>query len=280
GGIYSVSISHPGFQTVVHSQILVQAERTATVNETLQLGTVITDVVVAETPLRNEVDTTNGYVLEENTIRQTPLATGSFTQLAIPSPGVNADFLAGTGSNAGLGNQAIWANGQRDSSNSFTLNGVNANNLFNGKSSSQVSSSRFTLNTGQGATTAGEVKTSTSVYDAIGQSLPTPPVETLQEVRVNTAMYDATQSANSGAHVALITKSGTNTVHAELYEYFQNDVMNAAPFFRNANTSIAANQKVPMLRYNRFGGTAGGPIIKNKMFFFGSWQGNRVSDQL
>ena len=279
-GTYTVSISQPGFQTVVNSQILVQAERTATVNASLQIGGVSSEVVVSATPLRNEVDTTNGYILEEATIRATPLGTGSFTQLAILSPGVNADFLEGTGTNSGLGNQAIWANGQRDSSNSFVVNGINANNLFNGKSSSQVSSSRFTLNTGQGATTAGEVKTSTSVYDAIGQSLPTPPVETLQEIRVNTAMYDATQSANSGAHVALITKSGTNTVHAELYEYFQNDVMNAAPFFRNANTSIAANQKVPMLRYNRFGGTVGGPIIKNKMFFFGSWQGDRVSDQL
>jgi len=280
-GTYSVSISQVGFQTEVHSQVLVQAERTATVNAELKLSSVSTEVAVVETtPLRNEVDTTNGYVLDEATIRETPLATGSFTQLAILSPGVNADFLGGTGTNAGLGNQAIWANGQRDSSNSFTLNGINANNLFNGKSSSQVESSRYTLNTGQGATTAGEVKTSTSVYDAIGQSLPTPPIETLEEVRVNTAMYDATQSANSGAHVALITKSGTNALHGELYEYFQNDAMNAAPFFRNANTSIAANQKVPMLRYNRFGATAGGPIVKDKMFFFGSWQGTRVSDAL
>jgi hypothetical protein len=105
----------------------------------------------APPPLLNEVDTTNGYVLDENVIRNTPLGTGSFTQLAILSPGVNADFLAGTGSNSGLGNQAIWANGQRDSSNSFVVNGISANNLFNGKSGSQVSSSRFTLNTGQGA---------------------------------------------------------------------------------------------------------------------------------
>jgi hypothetical protein len=279
-GTYAVTISRPGFQTVIHSQILVQAERTATVNGSLQVGALSAEVVVAATPLRNEVDMTNGYILEESTIREVPLATGSFTQLLIMSPGVNADFIAGTGSNSGLGNQSIWANGQRDSSNSFMLNGINANNLFNGKSGSQVSSSRFTLNTGQGSTTAGEVKTSTSVYDAIGQSLPTPPIETLQEVRVNTAMYDATQTANSGAHVALITKSGTNTFHGGLYEYFQNDVMNAAPFFRNANTSLTASQKVPRLRYNRFGGMFGGPVVKDKIFFFGSWQGNRVSDGL
>lgn len=279
-GTYSVSIAKPGFQMEVHPNITVQAERSTTVNASLQVGAVTQTVEVSATPLMNEVDTTNGYVLDENVIRNAPLGTGSFTQLAILSPGVNADFLAGTGSNSGLGNQAIWANGQRDSSNSFVVNGVSANNLFNGKSGSQVSSSRFTLNTGQGSTTAGTVATSTSSYDAIGQGLPTPPVETLQEVRVNTSMYDATQSANSGAHIALITKSGSNAVHGEVYEYFQNNIFNAAPFFRNANTSIPASQKVPALHYNRFGGTIGGPIVKNKLFFFGSWQSHRVSDLL
>jgi hypothetical protein len=246
----------------------------------LQVGAVTESIEVTATPLLNETDTTNGYVLDESIIRNTPLGTVSFTQLAILSPGVNADFLAGTGSNSGLGNQAIWANGQRDSSNSFMINGVNANNLFNGKSGTQVASSRFTLNTGQGSNTVGTVATSTSVYDAIGQGLPTPPVETLQEVRVNTAMYDATQSANSGAHVALITKGGSNELHGGVYEYFQNNVMNAALFFRNADTSIPATQKTPALHYNRFGATLGGPIVKDKLFFFGSWQSHRVSDLL
>ena len=127
---------------------------------------------------------------------------------------------------------------------------------------------------------AVETTTNTSVFDAIGQALPTPPVETLEEVRVNTAMYDATQSANSGAHVALITKSGTNGFHGEVYEYFQNTVFNAAPFFRNANTSIPASQKVPPLHSNRPGATFGGPIVKDKLFAFISWQSARVSDNL
>src|SRR5215472_5548373 len=118
-GTYTVTISKPGFQTEVHSQIVVQAERSTTVNSVLQIGAVNQTVEVSATPLLNEVDTTHGYVLDEGVIRNTPLGTGSFTQLAILSPGVNADFLAGTGSNSGLGNQAIWANGQRDSSNSF-----------------------------------------------------------------------------------------------------------------------------------------------------------------
>jgi Carboxypeptidase regulatory-like domain len=94
-GAYSVTISKEGFQTEVHSQIVVQAERSATVNAALQVGAITQTVEVSATPLLNEVDTTNGYVLDENIIRNTPLGTGSFTQLAILSPGVNADFLAG-----------------------------------------------------------------------------------------------------------------------------------------------------------------------------------------
>ncbi len=279
-GAYSVSFKKTGFEVETHPQILVQAERAATVNGALRVGAVSTTVEVTGTPLLNETDPTNGYILDKKTITETPLGTGSFTQLALLSPGVNADFLGGTGSNTGLGNQAIWANGQRDSSNSFVINGVNSDNLFNGKSTSQVDSSRYTSNTGQGNSVAGEVRTNTSVFDGIGQALPTPPQETLEEIRVNTAMYDSTQGSKSGAHIAVITKSGSNAFHGEVYEYLQNNIFNAAPFFRNASPSIPAGQKVPPLHYNRPGGTFGGPVIKDKLFFFGSYQSLRISDNL
>ena len=81
-------------------------------------------------------------------IEAVPLATGSFTGLATQSSGVSAELGGGTGSNSGLGNAPIWANGQRDTSNSFLLNGVDASNLFNGKSTSQVSSARVINSTG------------------------------------------------------------------------------------------------------------------------------------
>jgi len=282
-GIYSVSFKKTGFQVETHPQILVQAERSATVNATLRVGQVSTTVEVKGTPMLNETDPTNGYVLDSNTIAGTPLGTGSFTQLALLSPGVNADFLSGSGSNAGLGNQDIWANGQRDTSNSFVVNGVNADNLFNGKTGSGVASTRYTSNTGQSSTVGGQSITSVSVYDSIGQSLPSPPQETLEEIRVNTAMYDATQGARSGAHISAITKSGSNKFHGEIYEYFQNTIFNAAPFFRNAapvSLSIPSGQRVPPLHYNRPGGTFGGPIFKDKLFFFGSFQALRVADNL
>ncbi len=277
-GKYSVTFSLDGFNSEVHSDILVQGGLTTTVNGSLRPGSVNTSVTVTGTPLLNQFDTTNGYVLSSDVIESTPLGTGSFTQLAILSPGVNADLLGGSGTNAGLGNQNIFANGQRDSSNSFDVNGVNTNNLFNGKSSSSVSANRFVLNTGENFSAGGEVQTSTSVYSAIGQALATPPAETIEELHVNTSMYDASEGAYSGAHISLQTKSGTNDLHGEAYEYHQTDAWNAAPFFRNSDPTIPANQKVPTLKRNTFGGTLGGPILKDKLFFFTSYQGQRVRD--
>ena len=280
-GTYSVSISKQGFKTEVHSNILVRGNLTTTVNATLQPGEVSSTVTVTGTPLLNQTDTTNGYTLGTQVIQSTPLGTGSFTQLAILAPGVSADLLSGSGTNAGLGNQNIWANGQRDTSNSFAFNGVNANNIFNGKSSSSVGSNRLILNTGESFLGGGQIQTGTSVYDAIGQGLPTPPPETIEELHVNTSMYDASQGANSGAHIELTTLSGTNDFHGQLYEYHQTTGWNANEFFFNAAGRDANGNPIdprPALHRNTFGGTLGGPIIRNKLFFFASYQGQRVSD--
>jgi hypothetical protein len=210
-GMYDVTIVKAGFRTETHTQVLVSGNRTATVDATLQVATANTTVNVIETtPLMNQTDTTNGYVVDTLTIQNTPLGTGSFTQLAILAPGVHADLLGGSGSNSGLGNQAIFANGQRDTSNSFSLNGVDTNNLFNGNSTSQVGENRFVPNTGENFGAGNNLQTATSVFSAIGEALPTPPIEAIQEISVNAAMYDATQGAHSGAHIGVITKSGTN----------------------------------------------------------------------
>ncbi|HWF48853.1 MAG TPA: carboxypeptidase-like regulatory domain-containing protein [Bryobacteraceae bacterium] len=133
-GNYQITFSKTGFETEQHGNVLVEGDRTSTVRGDLRIGTQSTTVEVTGTPLMNQVDTTNGYVVDQRTIQNTPLGTGSFTQLAIIAPGVHADFLGGAGANAGLGNQGIFANGQRASSNSFSINGVNTDNLFNGNS--------------------------------------------------------------------------------------------------------------------------------------------------
>ncbi|HET9741574.1 MAG TPA: carboxypeptidase regulatory-like domain-containing protein [Terriglobales bacterium] len=279
-GTYTVTVNHAGFKKEVHSQVLVQANRTTTLDIALQPGTVETVVQVTGTPLLNHVDTTNGYILNSQQIEQIPLGTGSFTQMAILSPGINADLLAGADTNAGLGNQSIWANGQRDTSNSITINSVSANNLFNGKTSSQVAGNRNVLNTGENFLAGGQIQTNTSVYDAIGQAIPSPPQETIEELRVNTSMYDASQGANSGAHVDILTKSGTNKFHGQVYGYRQTDALNAAPFFFKNDPNIPASDKVPKLHRGILGATLGGPIVKNKLFFFGSYQWTSVHDQL
>ncbi len=277
-GSYQVSFAKTGFETETHTEILVQADRTTTVDGVLQVGMQSTTVEVVGTPLMNQVDTTNGYVVDKLTIQETPLGTGSFTQLAILAPGVHADFLGGSGANTGLGNQAIFANGQRDTSNSFELNGIGTNNLFNGNSTSQVGENRFVLNTGESFGAGGSINTSTSVYGAIGQALPTPAPEAIQEISVNAAMYDASQGAHSGAHISVITQAGGNDIHGQLYEHFQNSFWNAAPFFYNSDPSIPSNAKVPYLNRNTFGATIGGPIIKNKLFYFLAYGGTRLSD--
>ena len=272
-GTYEVSFSRSGFETELHSQVIVQGNRTATVNGALRPGQVSATVTVTGTPLLDETDTTNGYILDSELVQSIPLGTGSFTQLAILAPGVNADPLGGSGVNAGLGNQNIFANGQRDTSNSFSFNSVEANNLFNGLSSSAIGESRFVFNTNEQFKAGGVVQTNTSIFDAIGQGLPAPPPETIEEIHVNTSMYDASQGANSGAHIAVATMSGANKFHGQAYEYHQTSGWNANQFFLNA-----AGIPKPPLHRNTFGATFGGPILHDKLFFFGSYQGQRVTD--
>ena len=279
-GTYLIRIVNQGYETQKNPGILVQADRTATVNAALKIGQVSQSVTVEATPLLNTVDTTNGYVLDKAQIDEVPLPTGSFTGLAILSPGVNAELPGGTGANSGLGNAPIWANGQRDTSNAFLINGVDASNLFNGKSTSQVESFRIVNNTGQANNAAGGVVPSgASVYLAIGNAIPTPAPESVQEVRVNASMYDAQQGSDSGAHIDMSTRSGSNEKHGDLYVHRGTNWINAAPFFFKKDDNIPAADKNPQLHRYTAGGDFGGPLIKDKLFYFGSYQHLHVSDQ-
>jgi hypothetical protein len=280
-GNYTLTVEHAGFETQKIPSILVQANRTATVNAEMKIGQVSQTVTVEETPLLNAVDTTNGYVLDKSQVESIPLPTGSFTGIAILSPGVNSELSSGTGANEGLGNNPVWANGQRDTSNTFLLNGVDASNLFNGKSTSSVASARIVNNTGvagAGSTSAEPIQSTASPYLAVGQALPTPAPETIQEVRVNTSMYDAQQGSTSGAHIDMSTSSGTNDIHGQLYGHRGTNWINAAPYFYNEDSNIPDQDKVPGLHRYTAGGTVGFPIIKNKLFGFLSYQHVHVSD--
>src|SRR3984893_13715656 len=281
-GSYTLTFTQDGFQTLTIPMIAVQANRTVTLDATLQGGEVTQKVTVEETPLLNQIDTTNGYVMDTLQIDAVPLPTGSFTGLALLAPGVNAELSAGTGANEGLGNAPVWANGQRDTSNSFLLNGVDARSLFNGKSTSQVSSSRVVNATGvstSSALSALPIQSSASIYLAIGESIPSPPPEFITEVRVNTSMYDAQQGSTSGAHIDMSTASGTNNIHGGAYEHRGTDWLNAAPYFFNADPNIPASEKNPALHRYQAGGTIGFPIKKDKLFLFVGYQHTHASDQ-
>jgi hypothetical protein len=280
-GTYTLTYSAEGFEVQSTPHIAVQADRTATVSAKLRAGSKATTIEVDASPLMNAVDTTNGYVLDKSQIEETPLPTGSFTGLAIQSTGVSAELPGGTGALSGLGNQPIWANGQRDTSNSFSLNGVDVSNLFNGQSTSQVGSARVINSTGVSSSSGagGVIQSTASIYLTIGNAIPTPAPEMIQEVRVNASMYDATQGSTSGAHIDLSTASGTNTMHGTAYLHRGTDWLNAAPFFFNQDNDIPANQKVPQLHRYTVGGTFGAPLIKDKLFGFLSYQHVHVADQ-
>jgi hypothetical protein len=279
-GTYSIRVSQQGFETTELKGIAVQEARATTVNATLKIGQASESVEVTATPLLNATDATNGYTLDSAQIDLTPLATGSFTQVAVLSPGVNAELLSNLDSNAGLGNQPIWANGQRDTSNTFQVNGVDSTNLFNGKSSSGASSQRYNFNIGSAPTVGGSFSVGTSVYGSNGNSLPSPPPEFMQELRVNASMYDAQQGATSGAQIDVNTNTGTNNWHGQIYGTYANNLMNASPFFFNqayrlTQEGIGVFPKSlvnPWLRRWNSGITAGGPLKTNKLFLFAAYQ--------
>jgi hypothetical protein len=287
-GTYKVTATHDGFDTTQVTGIEVKEAGAATVNLSLKVGKISESVEVTANPLLNATDDTNGYTLDSEQIALTPLATGSFTQLAVLSPGVSAELLANLDSNSGLGNQPIWANGQRDTSNTFQVNGVDATNLFNGKSSSGSNSQRYAFNIGQSPAVGGAAGVGTSVFGSNGNSLPSPPPEFLQELRVNTAMYDAQQGATSGAQIDANTASGTNKFHGQLYGTIANNDLNAAPYFFRQEYLLAATEGIgafpaslanPALHRWTTGATIGGPIVKDKLFFFLAYQHRYNSDQ-
>lgn len=273
-GTYTLTFAHDGFETSKFDGVIVQADRKITLNVQLKVGSISTSVEVTANTSLNTVDTTNGNVMDSTQIESTPLGTGSFTQLATLAPGVTADLLSGTGTNNGLGNQNLFANGQRSSSNTFTFNSVVSNNLFNGNSSSNVAASRAVLNTGESFQSNGTIGTNTSIYDAIGQALPTPPQQTISELRVDTSMFDASEGATAGAHLDVTTKSGTDQYHGSIYGLLESSKLDSDPFF---NRQIGL--PTPDLHRYWAGAELGGPIVKQKLFFYTSYQYTRVRDQ-
>ena len=296
-GTYTVSVSQAGFQKEELSHVSVREAQATTVEVSLKVGQNTESVEVIANPLLNATDATNGFTMDAQQIAATPLATGSFTQLAIFSPGTSAELLSGLNTNSGLGNQNIQANGQRATSNTMQVNGVDVTNIFTGMTSSGLTSQRFNFNIGAGSTSgsssagagniAGASLEGASPYGSAGNSLPSPPPETIEELRVNTSMYDAQQGATAGAQIDVNTKSGTNDLHGQVYGNFANGAWNASPYFFNQQYQLSqagvgafpASLVYPYLNRWTVGATLGGPIKKDKLFYFVSYQRMSSTDQ-
>ncbi len=235
-GTYTVSFSRPGFKTLVREQVAVRLTLTTTV-----------DVTLAVAPLAPETIT----VTEEAPLLQTDRPTTgrvieerTIRQLPLPTRNFQQLLALSPGTLAsvvrntdvGRGDAIIQVNGQRQTQNNLQINGVDANSI----------ALHSTFN------------------------LPVPATEAIQEFIVQTSLYDASQGRNSGGIIAAVTKSGTNEFHGNVYEFLRNRVFNANDFFLNAS-----GQRRPVLTRNQFGFTVGGPIVKDRTFFFGSYQGTR-----
>lgn len=233
-GDYKIEITAQGFQTAAVNAVV---NITQTTTADVQIGVGIdagTVNVEAVAPLIQTESAQNGRVVTGETLRQLPLPTRNFQQLLTLSAGAQSGVSNNT--ELGRGDATISVNGQRTTSNSVRINGIDANSI------------------GTNST----------------PNIAVPATDSLQEFIVQTSLYDASNGRNTGGNVEAVTRSGTNEFHGSVYEFFRNNKLNAnEPFIK------ARGIERPVLSRNQFGGTLGGRIIRDRLFFFGSYQGTR-----
>ncbi|MGA9883261.1 MAG: carboxypeptidase regulatory-like domain-containing protein [Candidatus Acidiferrales bacterium] len=247
-GAYSVKFSATGFGTSEVNSVNVNVTEIPVLNRSLQVGSQSQQVTVEANAVAIQTqNATIGGVISSHDITNLPLSTRNYTQILDLSPGVQTNVANASG--FGNGTQDVNVNGSTVSSNNYSMNGVDVSNYTTGMAGQE------------------------STYVPI----PVPNPDTIQEFRVQTAQYDAAYGRNSGADVVVVTKSGTNQFHGDAWEFNRNNFFNANDFF-NKNSEIdklhTANSP-QILKQNQFGFTFGGPIMRNRMFFFGSYQGTR-----
>ncbi len=238
-GTYRVQVKAEGFKQAQLEDLGVRITETTVADVKLDVGAESGEIVTvkAEAPLIKLDSASAGQVIEERSIKQLPLPTRNFQQLLTLSAGTSSNIT--NTSEVGRGDTAINVNGQRTTSNSVLINGVDANSV------------------GTGST----------------PNLAVPATDSLQEFIVQTNPYDASQGRNVGGIITAITKSGGNEFHGNVYYFLRNENLNANDFFLNG-------QGIPRQKNNRnqFGGTFGGRLIKDRIFFFGSYQGTRETN--
>lgn len=251
-GNYEFSVSKRGFKVIVKPGVTLHVADTISMNFNMQVGDIRETVMVeAGAPLINTESAAVSTVIDRNFVGQLPLNGRSFNTLLQLTPGVVIAQIP-TGGTSAPGQFSIA--GQRTDANSFTVDGVSANFGVG-----------VSANLGQSGTGSAQA------FSALGGTSSLVSVEALQEFRIETSSFAPEFGRSPGGQVILTTRPGTNDFHGGIYEYFRNDVLDANDWFADqAGKSRAAE------RHNDFGGFVGGPIWKDKTFFFSSYEGARL----
>jgi hypothetical protein len=237
-GHYQITVTAQGFSKTTQSNLTVNVGTPLTVNIQLKVGQASETVQVTEAPpLLQTEEASTGQVIGRESVNNLPLNGRNFTFLAQLGAGMQSP-QADTRGNAASG--AFSANGERPAQNNYLLDGIDNNSdnvdFLNGTN-----------------------------YVIL------PPIDAIQEFKVQTGDYSAQLGRAAGAVLNATVKSGTNSFHGDVWEFFRNDKLDAADWFENNH----ANPVKGEYRFNQFGATAGGPILRNKFFFFGDYQGTR-----
>src|SRR5579862_1646207 len=242
-GNYQLKFTASGFKTATVGPVTVNVTETATANQALEVGSVNESVTVeANVQTLQTENSTLGTTVSGTQINALPMANGNYTEILSLSAGTNVGVDNAT--SVGKGTQDISANGVNPGSNNFQMDGVAVNNIAN-----------------SGSANDGTIYT----------GIPIPSTDAIAEFKVQTSNYDASFGRNPGANVTVSTKSGTNDFHGSAFEFLRNSVLNADDFFY-VKTAADPHQ---ILDQNQFGGTIGGPVKKDKLFFFFSYRGTR-----
>ena len=243
-GEYELRAQLPGFQTAVQSGIRLNVGRSASLNVTLSVGSVSEEVIVTgDAPLVDTLTSSVRELVDDRKIRDLPLNGRSFDQLALLQAGVVA-HRGHTNPNASASTASGFrfsVGGARPTANSFVLDGTN-------------------INDAQGATPGS----------ASGVNLG---VEAIREFEILTNSFDATFGRSAGAIINVVTKSGTNELHGSVFYFHRNDNLDARNFFDRSGSTRADSK--PEFKRNQFGFSLGGPIVEDKVFLFGNYEGLR-----
>jgi len=233
---YYIVVNKSGFAEAKASGIEVRITETTRVTIPLKPGAVTERVeITADIAAVDTTSATTGQSIGANTVRTLPLATQNFQQLLTLSAGAQSDLNNST--QLGRGDVRIIVNGQREDNNNYSIEGISA----------------------------------TDYNVAELTNTPLPNADVIQEFKVQTSLYDASQGRNGGGNINAILKTGTNKFHGDAYEFFRNDKLNANDFFLSGQ-----GQARPVLKQNIFGGSVGGPVGTDKLgFFFFNYQGSR-----